>query len=88
MIDDFSPNKTHKLVVKTRLNNNYSNGSNEELSHIDWVFYAQQGHEEQPVEIVKGANTLKNDIPVMIIIAIIIIIIGSIIIIYAKKKKQ
>ena len=88
LLDDFSPSETSKLVVKTKLNKNYSNGSNEELSQIDWVFYAQDGHEEQPQEIVKGANTMKNDIPIMIIIAIIVVLIGCFIIVYAKKKKQ
>lgn len=48
-IGTYQPDKVNHLVVKTKLNVEYSNTENDEFSYIDWVFVAQYEDEVLPI---------------------------------------
>ena len=74
------------MTVETSLSKDYDNTNYDELSYIDWSFYAQ--YEDEVSEIVKSPNTMKNSSSYTIVFSIIIILIGITLIINAIKKKN
>jgi hypothetical protein len=86
-LGDIKPSSKHKMVVETKLSEDYMNTEYTEESLIDWSFYAQYQN-SKPIEIVKVPNTMINSIPYISIISIIIIVIGLSVLLYAKNKKN
>lgn len=87
LLGEFDPSKESKMVVETKLSEHYDNTEYDELSYIDWSFYAQYENSE-PTEIVSVPNTLKNSFPIIFIVSICVILIGLFIILYARKKED
>ena len=88
LIGKFAPSKNSKMIVETKLSENYDNTQFNELSYIDWSFYAQYDDSKPPVEIVVSPNTMKNSFPFIFVFSAIIILIGLGIIKNAYKKKD
>lgn len=88
LLGDFTPSKKSKLIVETKLSENYNNTELNEFSYIDWSFYAQYDNSKPPVEIIPSPNTMKNSFPYVFVFSSIIIVIGIGIIISASKKKN
>lgn len=88
LVGEFSPSKTAKMEVETKLSEEYDNTENEEFSYIDWSFYAQYDISKPPVQIVEAPNTMKNSFPYTIVISIAAVVLGLGIICYAKKKEN
>ena len=86
LIGEIKPSKKLKMTVETSLSKDYDNTNYDELSYIDWSFYAQ--YEDEVSEIVKSPNTMKNSSSYTIVFSIIIILIGTTLIINAIKKKN
>lgn len=86
LIGEIKPSKKLKMTVETSLSKDYDNTNYDELSYIDWSFYAQ--YEDEVSEIVKSPNTMKNSSSYTIVFSIIIILIGITLIINAIKKKN
>ena len=88
LLGDFTPSKNSKMVVETKLSENYDNTELNEFSYIDWSFYAQYDDSEPPVEIIASPDTMKNSFPFAFVFSVIIILIGFGIIKSAYKKKN
>ena len=88
LLGDFTPSKNSKMVVETKLKEDYNNTNFHELSYIDWSFYAQYDDSEPPVEIIASPDTMKNSFPFAFVFSVIIILIGFGIIKSAYKKKN
>lgn len=88
LLGDFTPSKNSKMVVETKLSENYDNTELNEFSYIDWSFYAQYDDSKPPVEIIVSPNTMKNSFPYTIVFSAIIILIGIGIVKSAYKKKN
>ena len=88
LIGDFTPSKNSKMVVETKLSENYDNTEFNDFSYIDWSFYAQYDDSEPPVEIIASPDTMKNSFPFAFVFSVIIILIGFGIIKSAYKKKN
>ena len=87
LLGDFTPSKNSKMVVETKLSENYDNTQLNEFSYIDWSFYAQYDDSKPPVEIIVSPNTMRNSFPYTIVFSAIIILIGIGIVKSAYKKK-
>ena len=87
LLGDFNTSDKYKMVVETKLSEDYDNKENIELSEIDWSFYAQYD-KETPSEIIKLPNTMKNSFPITIVFSVIIVLIGFGIIGYATRKQN
>lgn len=88
LLGNFTPSKNSKMVVETKLSENYDNTELNEFSYIDWSFYAQYDDSKPPVEIIVSANTMRNSFPYTIVFSAIIILIGIGIVKSAYKKKN
>lgn len=88
LLGDFIPSKNSKMVVETKLSENYDNTELNEFSYIDWSFYAQYDDSKPPVEIIVSPNTMRNSFPYTIVFSAIIILIGIGIVKSAYKKKN
>lgn len=88
LLRDFTPSKSSKMIVETKLSENYDNTNMRELSYIDWSFYAEYDNSKPPVEIIPSPNTMKNSFPYTIAFSIIIVLIGLGIIVYARRQKN
>ena len=88
LLGDFTPSKNSKMVVETKLSENYDNTELNEFSYIDWSFYAQYDDSKPPVEIIESPNTMRNSFPYTIVFSAIIILIGIGIVKSAYKKKN
>lgn len=86
LIGRIKPSNKSKMVVETTLSKDYDNTNLNELSYIDWSFYAQYG--DEVTEIIESPNTMKNSFPYTIVFSIIIISIGLVITLNAVKKKN
>lgn len=87
LLGDFTPSKNSKMVVETKLSENYDNTELNEFSYIDWSFYAQYDDSKPPVEIIVSPNTMRNSFPYTIVFSAIIILLGIGIVKSAYKKK-
>ena len=88
LLGNFAPSKNSKMVVETKLSENYDNTEFSDFSYIDWSFYAQYDDSEPPVEIIASPDTMKNSFPFAFVFSVIIILIGFGIIKSAYKKKN
>lgn len=88
LLGNFTPSKNSKMVVETKLSENYDNTELNEFSYIDWSFYAQYDDSKPPVEIIVSPNTMRNSFPYTIVFSAIIILIGIGIVKSAYKKKN
>ena len=88
LLGDFTPSKKSKMVVETKLSENYDNTEFSDSLYIDWSFYAQYGNNNQPVEIIESPNTMKNIFPFTIVFSCFVILLGLGVIISAYKKKN
>ena len=88
LLGDFTSSKNSKMVVETKLSENYDNTELNEFSYIDWSFYAQYDDSKPPVEIIESPNTMRNSFPYTIVFSAIIILIGIGIVKSAYKKKN
>ena len=88
LLGEFTPSKNAKMVVETKLSENYDNTEFNAYSYIDWSFYAQYDDSNPPVEIIASPDTMKNSFPVIFVLSAIIILIGIGIINNAYKKKN
>lgn len=88
LLGDFFPSKKSKMVVETKLSENYSDTDFNDSSYIDWSFYAQYDDSELPIEIIPSPNTMRNSFPYTIVFSAIIILIGIGIVKSAYKKKN
>lgn len=88
LLGDFTPSKSSKMTVETKLSENYDNTNMRELSYIDWSFYAQYDDGKPPVEIIPSLNTMKDSFPLTITLSIIVVLIGLGIIVYARRQKN
>ncbi len=84
LLGDFTPSKNSKMVVETKLKEDYNNTNSHELSYIDWSFYAQYDNNSDPLIINPKTSTISNN---NLLLPIILIIIGLISIISIKNKK-
>ena len=84
LIGDFTPSKNSKMVVETKLSEDYSNTNFHELSYIDWSFYAQYDNNSDPLIINPKTSTISNNNLLLPIILIIVVLIS---IISIKNKK-
>ena len=84
LLGDFTPSKNSKMVVETKLKEDYKNTNSHELSYIDWSFYAQYDNNSDPLIINPKTSTISNN---NLLLPIILIIIGLISIISIKNKK-
>ena len=76
LLGNFAPSKNSKMVVETKLSENYDNTEFNDFSYIDWSFYAQYDDSEPPVEIIASPDTMKNSFPFAFVFSVIIILIG------------
>lgn len=81
-VGEYNKNVEKELVVKTKLSEEYSDKSNDELSHIEWQFYAQYGDDLIVINPDTGGNNIFKYIMIAIFSGIIIIIL-----LYFYKKK-
>ena len=88
LLGEFTPSKNSKMVVETKLSENYDNTEFSDFSYIDWSFYAQYDDSEPPVEIIASPDTMENSFPFAFVFSVIIILIGFGIIKSAYKKKN
>ena len=88
LLGNFAPSKNSKMVVETKLSENYDNTEFNDFSYIDWSFYAQYDDSEPPVEIIASPDTMKNSFPFAFVFSVIIILIGLGIVKSAYKKKN
>ena len=88
LLGNFATSKNSKMVVETKLSENYDNTEFNDFSYIDWSFYAQYDDSEPPVEIIASPDTMKNSFPFAFVFSVIIILIGFGIIKSAYKKKN
>ena len=88
LLGNFTPSKNSKMVVETKLSENYDNTELNEFSYIDWSFYAQYDDSKPPVEIIVSPNTMRNSFHYTIVFSAIIILIGIGIVKSAYKKKN
>ena len=88
LLGNFAPSKKSKMVVETKLSENYDNTEFNDFSYIDWSFYAQYDDSEPPVEIIASPDTMKNSFPFAFVFSVIIILIGFGIIKSSYKKKN
>ena len=88
LLGNFAPSENSKMVVETKLSENYDNTEFNDFSYIDWSFYAQYDDSEPPVEIIASPDTMKNSFPFAFVFSVIIILIGFGIIKSAYKKKN
>ena len=79
LIGDFTPSKNSKMVVETKLKEDYNNTNIHELSYIDWSFYAQYDNNSNPLIINPKTSTISNNnllLPILLIIVVLISITG------------
>ena len=79
LLGDFTPSKNSKMVVETKLKEDYNNTNFHELSYIDWSFYAQYDNNSDPLIINPKTSTISNNnllLPIILIIIVLISIIG------------
>ena len=88
LLGNFAPSKNSKMVVETKLSENYDNTEFNDFSYIDWSFYAQYDDSEPPVKIIASPDTMKISFPFASVFSVIIILIGFGIIKSAYKKKN
>lgn len=86
LLGDFSSKRNAKMIVETKLSEDYDNTNFNDLSYIDWSFYGQYDKSEPPTEIIVSPNTMKNAFPFTIIFSIVVVLIGLGIIGSAYKK--
>lgn len=85
LLKEFQSNDKSLLKVETKLSEDYSNKNNNDLSKINWVFYAQYENNE-PV-IIDGVPKTDTNNNLTIILAAIVLSIGIGAILYSQKKK-
>ena len=87
LLGDFVPSKESHMVVETMLSTEYNDTNNNELSYIDWAFYAQYDDIEPSIIVPDtGLNYQTQRKNIVFIIPIILIIISIIGLIYSYKK--
>lgn len=82
-LGEYNKDTERELVVKTSFNEEYSDIDNNELSHIEWQFYAQY---EDNIEIL-NPDTGDNVKKYLIIASICGIVIIIVLLFYSKKMK-
>ena len=85
LLGDFTPSKNSKMVVETKLSEDYNNTNFHELSYIDWSFYAQYDNNSDPLIINPKTSTISNN---NLLLSIILIIVALLSIIGLKNKKN
>lgn len=88
LLGEFTPSKSSKMVVETKLSEMYSNVNLNELSYIDWSFYAEYDGSNQPTEIVPSPYTMIESVPSTLIISVCMAILGLGLLVYANKAKN
>lgn len=78
----FTPSKNSKMIVETKLKEEYDNTNSNDLSYIDWSFYAQY-EKEEPIIINPKTSTIGNNNYYYLFLAII-----PILLILFKVKKE
>lgn len=73
-IGEYSKNAISKIDVVTKLEENYNNVENNELSRVEWEFYAVYDKEVIPINPDTGLFFQKDIIKVLIIILIICVL--------------
>ncbi len=86
LLKKFSPNDKSILRVETKLSEEYSNKDNDDLSKINWVFYAQ--YEDMEPEIIEEVPKTDTNNNMIVIISLIVLIIGIVIVIYSQRKDR
>lgn len=77
-----------KMIVKTTLDEDYSNTLFNDLTYVDWAFSAQQSVDDEPVEIIPSPNTMKNSFPYTLVLSVLIVLIGIGVVFSAYQKKN
>ena len=90
LLGDFTPSKESHMIVETMLSSDYDDTNNNELSYIDWSFYAQYGDSEPTIIVPNtGIDFMSYNHNFMIIVlSLLAIIIGIIVVIYTYKKSN
>ncbi len=87
LLGNFVPSKESSMVVETMLSTEYDDTTYNELSYIDWSFYAQYGDSEPSIIVPDtGLDYQVQNKNINVIISLIIIIISFIGIAYLYKK--
>lgn len=90
LLGDFIPSRNSKMVVKTHLQESYSNTDFKEYSYIDWTFYAQ--YENNTWEIIPipktGIGFVQKSIPYLPWIGILFIVIILYGVYKIREKKE
>ena len=87
LLGNFAPSKNSKMVVETKLSENYDNTEFNDFSYIDWSFYAQYDDSEPPVEIIASPDTMKNSFPFAFVFSnLFVVVLNIFFFLYYKKK--
>ena len=81
---NFISNDKSLLRVETKLSEEYSDKNNNELSKINWVFYAQ--YEGMKPEIINEVPKTDINNNIIVMISIIVLLTGVIMVLYSKRK--
>lgn len=84
-IGEYNKNVEKELVVNTKLSEEYSDKSNDELSHIEWQFYAQYGDDLIVINPDTGGNNIFKYLIAAIFSGIVII---GLLYFYKRKVKK
>ena len=84
LLGRYNPNKTNKLVVKTKLADEYSNINNTSTGRITWEFYGRYGEEVRPILPETSDHISKY----VIIFSSALLILTLIIMVLTRKKKE
>jgi len=86
LIGEYEPSKKQELRVETILDSSYENINNNDLSYIDWEFYASYGEEVIPINPNTGDSGIKNILMICLSSLIILIILVVSYILNRRKK--
>ncbi len=82
-VGDYDANKMSKMVVITKLNEDYSNTKNTNISHVEWGFVAEYGDELLPIN---PDTSMEHSFNVYYLL-ILLMVIGSILFLIIRKRK-
>ena len=82
-IGEYEPNIEKTLLVKTELNDEYTNYQNTEESYVDWEFYGECGEKEI---VVINPDTGNSISPIVRYYLIAVLILSLILCLYSTKK--
>lgn len=85
LIGRYHPNKESKLIVKTKLSDNYTNTNNTSTGKITWEFYGRYGSDIKPILPETGDNISRYVILLSISSLIFILLV---MVVYNNKNKN